>query len=180
MSRSADLLREAAVTVLFSGHLRPANATWGAAASAAILAGMAAGLAAGGASRWVLDAVVIPVGVLAACVLSIQLGAWAIRRFGREDPRPFVLDEFAGQWIALALMPGATLSDDWTYFGWFATQWLLFRFFDVSKLPPARQLERLPAGWGILCDDLMAGVYANIAGQALWRFTPIAAWLSGS
>jgi phosphatidylglycerophosphatase A len=45
-----------------------------------------------------------------------------------------------------------------------------FRFFDILKPPPCRQLEKLPAGWGILMDDLMAGVYANLASQLVIRF----------
>ena len=44
-----------------------------------------------------------------------------------------------------------------------------FRFFDILKPPPVRQLEKLPAGWGILADDLGAGVYANIVSQLVLR-----------
>jgi phosphatidylglycerophosphatase A len=51
-----------------------------------------------------------------------------------------------------------------------AVQFFLFRLFDVVKPPPARQLERLPAGWGILLDDLAAGIYANIVGQVVFRY----------
>ncbi len=56
-------------------------------------------------------------------------------------------------------------------------QFLLFRVFDVVKPPPARQAEALPAGWGILTDDLIAGVYANLVGQVIWRVTPLAGML---
>ena len=45
----------------------------------------------------------------------------------------------------------------------------LFRLFDVIKPPPARQFERLPGGWGILADDLAAGVYANVAANLILR-----------
>jgi len=57
-------------------------------------------------------------------------------------------------------------------------QFVLFRALDVIKPPPARGLERLRAGWGILLDDLVAGAYANVLGQLLWRATPLAAWLA--
>ena len=46
---------------------------------------------------------------------------------------------------------------------------LLFRLFDIWKPPPARRFERLPGGLGVVADDLMAGVYANLCGQLLWR-----------
>jgi phosphatidylglycerophosphatase A len=47
---------------------------------------------------------------------------------------------------------------------------LAFRFFDISKIPPAHQLQRLPSGWGVLLDDVMAGVYALIVLQAILIF----------
>jgi len=47
---------------------------------------------------------------------------------------------------------------------------LAFRIFDITKPPPARQLERLPAGWGILLDDLAAAVYANLLCQIIFRW----------
>ena len=51
-----------------------------------------------------------------------------------------------------------------------AAAFLAFRIFDITKPPPARQLERLPAGWGILLDDLAAAVYANLVCQVLLRW----------
>jgi phosphatidylglycerophosphatase A len=45
----------------------------------------------------------------------------------------------------------------------------MFRLFDITKPPPVRQLERLPQGWGVLVDDLAAGVYANIAAHLILR-----------
>jgi len=57
-------------------------------------------------------------------------------------------------------------------------QFVLFRIMDIAKPPPVYQIQRLPAGWGILADDLIAGVYANLLGQLIWRLTPAAAWLA--
>lgn len=177
MSAPGDRLREACVTVLFSGHLRPANATWGSLAATLLFLAAHGALAAGGAARGVTDLVAIPLVVGLACALSVRLGPWAIARFRSADPKPFVLDELAGQWIALFLLPVGPSAGAVDFACVAAGQWLLFRVFDVLKVPPAAQLERLPAGWGVLCDDLAAGVYANVAGQALWRWTPLGAWL---
>ena len=50
-----------------------------------------------------------------------------------------------------------------------AVQFFFFRLFDVIKPPPGRQLEKLHGGWGILLDDIAAGIYANIVGQIIFR-----------
>ena len=74
---------------------------------------------------------------------------------GKKDPQIVVIDEVIGQWIALAgaaiYSPGA----------WIAA-FLLFRTFDIWKPWPIRQLEKLPAGTGIVMDDVMAGIYAAL------------------
>lgn len=74
---------------------------------------------------------------------------------GRKDPGHIVIDEVAGQWITLA---GATVFNWKSYLFGF----LLFRLFDIWKPAPVRQLEALPAGTGIMADDLMAGVYGAV------------------
>jgi phosphatidylglycerophosphatase A len=96
------------------------------------------------------------VGLLIWITLAIALGVPAAtivaREAGREDPQIVVIDEVAGQWIALLGCP-----QDWKH-GLIAL--LLFRLFDMTKPPPARQLEDLPGGWGIVFDDVAAGLYA--------------------
>lgn len=72
-----------------------------------------------------------------------------------KDPQFVVVDEVIGQWISLA---GARALNWKTYLAAF----LLFRLFDIWKPAPARQLEKLPGGWGINLDDVMAGVYAAL------------------
>ena len=101
--------------------------------------------------------------LLLFCGLSIWLCPWAEKHFGRKDPSPFVIDEVAGYLLAVLFLPPAPL---WVKVvaGFFAA-----RFFDILKPPPARQLEHLPAGWGILLDDLMASVYANAVLQIALR-----------
>jgi len=87
-------------------------------------------------------------GILAATVIE--------KREGIEDPGKVVVDEVIGQWVTLAGAP---------YFNW--KVWLLafalFRALDIWKPPPARQLEHLPGGWGIVADDVMSGVYGALA-----------------
>jgi len=101
------------------------------------------------------------VAVLAgASALLFFVGVWASghaeKALETVDPGPVVIDEVAGQVVTLLLWPTA----GW---GWLMGGFLLFRFFDVLKPFPARQSERLPAGWGIMTDDVAAGVYAAVA-----------------
>jgi len=95
---------------------------------------------------------------LLAIVVSAP-GIWAAgetaRRHGLKDPGFVVVDEVAGQWLALA---GAVTLNWKSYLAAFA----LFRLFDIWKPAPVRQLEALPGGWGIVADDLMAGLYAAL------------------
>jgi phosphatidylglycerophosphatase A len=74
---------------------------------------------------------------------------------GRKDPGLVVVDEVVGQWLTLA---GATV------FNWksYLSAFVLFRLFDIWKPWPARRLEALPSGTGIIADDLMAGVYGAL------------------
>lgn len=105
--------------------------------------------------------------------LCVALGPWAAGYYaGRSrkegDPGQVVIDEFAGQWLSLLLIPLPAASVSGAAAAFFL-QFILFRVFDVIKPPPGRWLERLPAGWGMLMDDLAAGVYANVVGQIVLR-----------
>lgn len=82
----------------------------------------------------------------------------------QPDPSIVVIDEIVGMWISLAGVGTGPVP--------FITAFILFRLFDVLKPEPARSLERLPGGWGIMLDDVVAGVYANVGTQVvlyLWR-----------
>lgn len=101
----------------------------------------------------------LPPWALVAGAVAIALGGVAAgdrlaRRMGIEDPGRVVIDEVAGMWVTLLFLP----------FGWRTALvgFLAFRVMDVVKPWPARQMEDLPGGWGIMADDLMAGVYANL------------------
>jgi phosphatidylglycerophosphatase A len=93
--------------------------------------------------------------VIAVFVLGVAVAGDVARRVGREDPGIVVVDEVVGMWISLLALPwGPGVA----FAGFF-----LFRIMDVVKPFPARRLEDLPAGWGIMADDVMAGIYANVA-----------------
>ena len=96
------------------------------------------------------------VALVAGIVLSIALGVpaatIAARESGRKDPQFVVIDEVAGQGIALL---GSR--PNWRHA---LIALILFRLFDITKPFPARQLESLPGGWGIVFDDVAAGLYA--------------------
>jgi phosphatidylglycerophosphatase A len=98
-------------------------------------------------------------GQAAAAALVAGVGIWAAgaaaRALGIKDPGPVVIDEAAGLMVAVIGVPFS-----WTAAG---LAFLLFRAMDVLKPPPADRLERLPGGWGIVLDDLAAGLYANLA-----------------
>jgi phosphatidylglycerophosphatase A len=81
----------------------------------------------------------------------------------RKDPQIVVIDEVLGQWITLA---GASTLN-WKSF---LAALLFFRLFDIWKPPPVRQLEALPGGFGIVADDVMAGLYGALAIFVLDRF----------
>jgi phosphatidylglycerophosphatase A len=105
-------------------------------------------------------------GLVLFSALNIGLAPWAIKEFGDKDPGKFVLDEAAGICLSILFLP--------TRAGWgtginLAAAFLAFRIFDITKPPPARQLESLPEGWGILLDDLAAAVYANLVCQVVLR-----------
>lgn len=86
-------------------------------------------------------------------------GAEAVRR-GVTDPGPVVLDEVAGQWLALTVL--AAWRPEAPGLGMLGLSFLLFRAFDILKPWPISALERLPGGWGIVADDLAAGLAAAL------------------
>jgi len=97
---------------------------------------------------------------------TTMLGIWAATRtekaIQRKDPSIVVIDEVAGQMIALLSGPF------WLHTWWsILSAFLLFRLFDIWKPYPIRRLEALESGLGIMADDVLAGVYALIANSAL-------------
>ena len=109
---------------------------------------------------------VLLIGLILFSALCVPLGSWSQEFYGRKDPGPCVLDEAAGICLTLLFLPSLA---GWHELWVLVAGFIAFRIFDVTKPPPARQLERLPAGWGILVDDLAAAVYANLLCQVLFR-----------
>lgn len=171
-------LRRACISGLGTGFVPIASGTWGSLVAVLLFAGLWSAAAAAGLPRAVLEAATA-VGAAAFSALSVAWGGWALAVYG-PDPAEFTLDEFAGQWVALLALPVGLWAPPAMFCAVCIGQFLLFRIFDIVKPPPARQLERWPAGWGVLCDDLCAGLYANLAGQLAWRCTPLAGWLSAA
>jgi phosphatidylglycerophosphatase A len=95
---------------------------------------------------------------LGACAALFLLGTLCASRVersvGREDPGIVVVDEVVGMWVTLLLVPFTLVTASLGF--------VLFRAMDVLKPYPARDLERLHGGLGIMSDDVMAGVYANL------------------
>ena len=142
-------------TFFGAGLLRPGPGTYGSAAAALIWLAAASGLHLAPAPlAWLTLA-----GALAAVVVGIPAATIVERESGREDPGHVVIDEVAGQWIALI---GSRVNLRHLLAGF-----LFFRLLDIVKPWPARQLENLPAGWGIMLDDVAAGVYALLLMVAL-------------
>ena len=98
--------------------------------------------------------------MLLLTAILLAPGIWSASVVAREtnttDPHIVVVDEVIGQWITLA---GAATYNWKTYLAAF----VLFRLLDIWKPAPARQLESLPGGWGIVADDVMAGLYGALA-----------------
>ena len=112
-----------------------------------------------------LISIVMAALALAGSVICIRFAPAVIAATGETDPREVVSDEFAGQAVTFLAIPFLFTALVSTGQIWVATVlgFLLFRLFDIVKPWPARKLEKLSKGWGILADDLLAGVYAGIA-----------------
>jgi phosphatidylglycerophosphatase A len=105
-----------------------------------------------------------PFALIMTAAVSV-VGVWACTRaekFWGHDNGRMVIDEVAGQWLTLSLVP----LTPWTaVLGFF-----LFRALDIVKPPPARQAERLPSGWGVMTDDLVAGVFGALILSGVYRW----------
>ena len=109
----------------------------------------------------------IPI-IIALFVLGVVFTVPAEEALGCVDPGPIVIDEVMGMMITLALVPVG--------WGGMLTGFLLFRLLDVFKPFPARRLEDLHGGYGVMCDDAMAAIYANLLLRGAYHFAPH--WMS--
>ncbi len=116
---------------------------------------------------WVIASVWGQWALFVAGAIALAAGTWAADMFARrnqqEDPPAVVIDEVAGQWLALAVVPPGALP--------YALGFVLFRLFDIVKPWPAGLIDRrLRNGLGIMLDDVVAGVYAAVALLVVMEF----------
>jgi len=101
---------------------------------------------------------------LAICIPVFFIGVWAAKIVEEKhgnDPGIIVIDEFVGQWISLLFLPRTLLI--------YIAAFLLFRMFDIYKPFPANDSQKLSHGWGVMIDDVIAGVYTNLVLQiVIW------------
>jgi phosphatidylglycerophosphatase A len=141
------------------GWLPVAPGSWGSLPSA-IIFGLACYF---GGSTAILISLMIVL-IIAGSFVCVKFSYVAVAATGNKDPNEVVADEIAGQALTFLAMP--LLMTDVSggqIVSIVALGYFLFRLFDTVKPWPSYRLEELPAGWGILADDLMAGVYAGIA-----------------
>ena len=109
-------------------------------------------------------------GQLLLLLLVSAVGVWAssvtARHLQDEDPGPVVIDEVAGQLLTLIFTGGSAVG--------LVVGFLVFRVLDIVKPWPAGRFERLHGGWGIMADDLMAGLYGRLVMFSAFALAP--AW----
>jgi phosphatidylglycerophosphatase A len=138
------------------GRLRPGPGTWGSAATMLLWAALAREVNPGARTPLVIGLAIL------VTLIGIPAATQVSRASGSKDPQFVVIDEVAGQLIALIASPLAWKT--------FLAGFILFRIFDIVKPPPVRQLECLTEGVGIVLDDVAAGIYALIVMQLLLHF----------
>ena len=125
-------------------------------------AGSLVGLAMYYVIPWLDNPLILPAAVLVTFFLGVRVSAELEKHLG-NDPQIVVIDEIVGMWISLILLPPKPL--------WIALlAFFFFRVYDIFKPPPARYLERFKHGWGIMLDDVAAGVYANLTVRLILFF----------
>jgi phosphatidylglycerophosphatase A len=114
---------------------------------------------------WYAIWAVHPLGVTEQCIIVLAvtaLGVWSAGKmepYWGKDDKKVVIDEVAGMIISLLLVPAS-----WQYI---LIGLALFRFFDIAKPLYIRRMENIKGGWGVMMDDVLAGIYANIILQLL-------------
>jgi phosphatidylglycerophosphatase A len=122
-----------------SGYLPWAPGTWGTVVGVGFFLAL-----------WKLNALVP--GIIGGLIVSVAVSPAGERYFGKKDPGQVVVDEVVCFPLAMLGVPVTA--------GYLLAAFVLFRLLDVVKPPPARQIQRLPGGWGITADDVIAALYA--------------------
>ena len=133
-------LSEWLATCFKIGHLPIAPGTWG--SLAAII----------GWWLWLqyLDPLVFIVLIIVIFTIGVFATNTIIDHTGEKDPSRVIIDEVAGQWLGLLILPDGML--------YIAGAFVLFRFLDIFKPWPIRQMEQFPKGWGVMLDATLAGL----------------------
>jgi phosphatidylglycerophosphatase A len=139
-------------TVVKIGYLPLAPGTWGSLAALAF---------------WYLilptfSSITFIVTIIIIFILGIYTSSVTERVLEKKDPSIIVIDEWVGQWIALLFLPKS--------FVWSIVAFALFRLFDIWKPYPIHRLDNIKGGFGIMIDDVLAGIYALIGVQLLRYF----------
>ncbi len=165
MSRTSELL----LTTSGLGHMRPASGTWGSLPPILVAYPMLLlGIGPGNPLAWVYYLVLAPICIIysSACVL---LGHEAEAKWGK-DPSEVVADETAGQCLTLMFIPAGICNCPLSTMGAVLGAFFLFRAFDILKPWPAGAMQRIAGGWGILLDDIAAGIMGGIALSVIMYF----------
>ncbi len=136
-------------TVLKIGYLPIAPGTWGSLAALLI---------------WFviighISSITLIVLIIIIFILGVSTSSVTERALAKKDPSVIVIDEWVGQWIALLFLPKSLF--------WGLVAFALFRLFDIWKPNPIKTLDNMPSGWGIMLDDVLAGIYALLGVQLL-------------
>lgn len=100
------------------------------------------------------------IAILLTALAGVAAASVAERRAGHNDPSEVVIDEVAGYLVTMFLIPPGVLT--------VVSGFLAFRVLDIVKPWPADLAERLPRGWGIMADDIICGIYANVLLRGVW------------
>jgi phosphatidylglycerophosphatase A len=138
------------------GNLKPGPGTWASAITVSLW--WAANRGSFVPNQWLVASII----ALFVTLIGMRASTIVARESGSQDPSFVVIDEVAGQLIALILVPV-----EWKYL---LASLILFRGFDIFKPPPLRRLERLPEGSGIMLDDVGAGLYSWIIMMSLVHY----------
>jgi len=134
-------------TGVFSGYCRPFSGTWGT------------------IPAWLIayflikdNHILMAITIIVTFILSVWSATEAEKLFG-HDAKKIVIDEWVGMFVTIIFVPYSLTN--------YVIAFIAFRGFDVVKIPPAAQFERLPRGWGVTMDDIFAGIYANVFTQGV-------------
>jgi phosphatidylglycerophosphatase A len=137
-------------TGIYTGYGKPFPGTWGT------------------IPAWLIGYFLIggdQLGLIIVTILTFFISVWSAgetEEYFGHDSKKIVIDEWAGMFITFLFIPYSLTN--------YLIAFVLFRAFDVIKIYPVKQLEKLPGGWGVTMDDVAAGIYANIVTQIIIRF----------